>query len=823
MMKISGFIWILLFSLAVNAQEITGSVKDSSGNSLAFASIFIKGSNKGTSANNEGRFTLHIEKGNYTIVCQHVGYKKVEKQVTVGEGTTKLDFELAVQGTTLAEVIVKNGEDPAYAIIRNAIAKRSFYYRQTEKYKTRVYTKGQMRTRDFPKKFMGQKIDFEDGDTSKKKIIYLSETLSDFTVDKDQQKIEVISSKVSGQSDGFGLAAPNIISFYRENISFGRSLNPRGFISPISGNALNYYRYKLEGTYFEDGRMVNHILVTPKRKYEPLFSGYMDIVDQDWRIHSLNLQLTKTASMELLDTLRIEQLYRPVTNDTWFLSTQVIYPAIKMFGFDGYGSFLNVYTDVELPVSFQKKTFTHTIIKYLDSANKRSDEYWQVNRPVPLMNDETRDYVKKDSLEKARKDPRYLDSLDRIRNKTSFVSLLTVGKSFSFSKTRSEVSLPAILEEVFFNPAEGLVLSPTITWSKRLDSTISSRRSISIASNLRYGFSNHHFNSFVSVNYRYGKKYATLLSLSGGSRVFQFNNNSPIGERGNTISCLFGEKNRIKSYEARFLRGSIRKTFGEGIVLTGGFQFQDRQALDNTTDFTLRDRKSRAYTPNYPFEIMATNLVHHQAFNVQAMIRWQPGVRYIELPDRKSSLGSKYPVFTLQYVQGIPNILGSDLKYSKWKFAISDHFNFRLYGRFRYRIGIGGFLNTDSVQVPDYDHFNGNTSTLASAYLNSFQLLPIYQFSNTARFYALAHLEHNFNGFLTNKIPGIRRLNLYLVTGLNGFYINSNRYYYEIFAGLDNILKQVRVDFVQSFLNGRPWQNSIRIGLPKFNRGRGEE
>src|SRR5690606_28781995 len=101
------------------------------------------------------------------------------------------------------------------------------------RFQCEVYTKGQMRLRDYPKKLLGQKVDFEDGDTSKRKLIYLSETISNYYVDKpDKEKIEVISSKVSGQSDGFGLAAPRFFSLYDNNIQVGSNLNPRGFISP---------------------------------------------------------------------------------------------------------------------------------------------------------------------------------------------------------------------------------------------------------------------------------------------------------------------------------------------------------------------------------------------------------------------------------------------------------------------------------------------------------------------------------------------------------------------------------------------------------------
>ncbi len=775
-MKLFTTIIVFLFSCSAFSQKIKGTVTDQSGNPLPFASIFIKGSNKGTNANNEGKYSLRLAQGHYVVICQYVGYKKEEKEVDMDKSDLELNFTLTTQEMTLAEVVVKNGEDPAYQVIRNAIRKKSFYESQLDKFQCQVYTKGQMRVRNYPQRFFGQKVDFEDGDTSKRKMIYLSETISNYYVDKPhKEKIEVISSKVSGQSDGFGLAAPGFFSFYKNNIFIGNNLNPRGFISPIADNALNYYRYKLEGTFFEDGRMINHIKVIPKRTYEPLFSGYIDIVDEEWRIHSLKLLLTKASQMELIDTLRLEQLYRPLDKETWFISSQVIYPAIKIFGFDAYGSFINIYSDFTVQPAFDKKTFSRTVMKYLDSSNKKTDEYWERARPVPLLAEEEKDYKRKDSLEIARKDPHYLDSLDRLRNKFSPAKLFLFGQSFSSSKNRSSVSFSPIIEQVSFNPAEGWVWGPEMTWSKKLDSNSSSRRFLSIRSNLRYGFSNQHFNSYLTVVYSFGKKYASTMMLSGGARVFQFNNNSPIGERGNTISSLFRERNRIKSYEATYFRGSFRKGIGEGFGITVAFQYQDRRPLDNTTSFTINDKEGREYSPNYPSEIMTANIQKHQAFFVLFGLRFQPGTRYVELPDRKMNIGSKAPVFSIQYTQGVRDFLGSDIGYSKWKFGISDNINFKLLGKSRYRFNLGGFIHIDSVQVPDYNHFNGNVSILATDYLNSFQLLPIYQFSNTEKFYAQLHFEHNFNGFLTNKIPGVKKLNIYLVTGLNGFYINSNK------------------------------------------------
>ncbi|MBL7731504.1 MAG: carboxypeptidase-like regulatory domain-containing protein [Chitinophagaceae bacterium] len=823
MRKLLLFTASLFFPFVFFAQQIRGLVTDTAGKPLPFASLYLKENNKGTNANNEGRYVLKVAPGNYTLVCQYVGHKKEEQKITLAQSDMEVNFKLELQGMTMGEVVLKNGEDPAYAIIREAIKKRAYHQAQLGKFECEVYTKGQMRMRNYPDKFLGQKVDFEDGDTSKKKMVYLSETVSRFLVDKPRKaKVEVISSRVSGQSDGFGLAAPGFLEFYENNIFIGNSLNPRGFISPISDNALNYYKYRYEGSFSEDGILVNRIQVIPKRKFEPLFSGYINIVEDTWRIHSLNLLLVKSSQMEVLDTLRVEQLYRPLRKDYWYVSSQVIYPALKVLGFDMYGSFVNVYSGFNPEPNFTKKTFDNTIVKYTDSANKKTNEYWERTRPVPLLEEEVADYRKKDSLELVRKDPDYLDSIDRRRNKVSPSALLLTGKTFFHSKRRSTLTVPSLQEVVSFNPAEGLVINTEPVWGKRLDTLSASRRFLSVAPGLRYGFLNRHFSPRLTVQYLYGKKYSSSVTLSGGWKVFQFNNNSPIGERGNTISCLWDQENRAKTYEAAYFRGSYRVGAGHGLSFTAAFQYQDRSPLENLTDYAWRKRAGHAYTPNYPDELLSSNIQRHQAFILLFGVSWRPGTKYIELPGRKFSAGSKYPLFSIQYMQGVKGLWGSDVDFSKWKFSVSDNMNLKLRGQFRYRLGMGGFLNNTKVELPDYTHFNGNISTLATEYLNSFQLLPIYKYSNTDRFYALGHAEYNLKGFLTNKIPGIRNLNLYLVAAANAFYTSSGKKYFEYSLGIDNIFKQVRVDYVQSFEPGKIRQHGFRIGFSRFTGGRSD-
>src|SRR5687767_14298794 len=217
-MKLPALLIFLNISIASFSQQISGVVKDDKGNVLPNASILVKGTTFGCSANNEGNFTLRLSPGSYTLTCQHVGYKRDVKDIVLGNEDIVVNFQLSVIDFMMEEVIVQSGENPARKIIRQTIEKRPYYQKQLNSFRCEVYTKGILRLRDYPNKILGQKVDFGDGDTSKQKIVYLSETIANYSVEKPRHtKTEVLSSKVSGDGDGYGLAAPKYYSFYENN------------------------------------------------------------------------------------------------------------------------------------------------------------------------------------------------------------------------------------------------------------------------------------------------------------------------------------------------------------------------------------------------------------------------------------------------------------------------------------------------------------------------------------------------------------------------------------------------------------------------------
>jgi hypothetical protein len=827
MMKYLSALFCMFISSYCQANVIKGRVTDGKDQPLPFATVFVKGTTNGTTTNVAGQYHLELPPGQYTIVCQYIGFRRTELPINVNGPTQTLDFRLLPLNMQIKEVVVKaGGEDPAYAIIRQAIKKRHFYQQQVKEYSCMSYIKGTIGMKNVPGRFFGQKVDkTEMGvDSVGKGMVFLSESMTKISARQpDKIKLEVISSRKSG--GGFGLSFPAIISFYDNNVSAViTQMGPRGYISPIAENALAYYKYRLEGTFIEEGKTVNKIKVIPRRKQEPLFSGYIFITDDDWRIHSTDLILTSEYQLELLDTLEIRQTHVPVTADVWRVKDQVMYISVNKFGFGMGGSFVNVYSDYNVQPNFPPKFFDNVFLKYDTAFDKQEHAYWDSIRPMPLEPDEVKDYHEKDSVAKAARDSSFsryhLDSLQKKQKRIKPMDLLWNGVNHKYYFRRDSaieyhaLNVKGWAKSLKYNTVEGLVLA----LEPELIMNTGKETSLRIAPFVRYGLSNTHLNAYTEINFtnssriskRYGKN---EWMLAGGKRISQFNNDNPIDNIANEFYTLFLKENYMKLYENWFTQLKYTRTFQTNDRLSVGVNYESRNPVENTTDFVFFKNDKKAFTPNHPYELANVPFEKHQALVVDLNFTFQPGQQFVELPDRKIPVGSKYPTFKVGYSKGIPDIANSMVDFDKWSFSVQDNMNFKLLGEFRYHLGVGGFLNDRNVQIPDYQHFNGNQTFYNIKYLNSFQLAPYYQYSTTAAFYTTANVEHHFNGLLTNKIPLFNRLKWNLVAGANAFYVNGDNNYVEVFGGIENILKIIRVDVVAGYQSKEDTRIGVRVGF----------
>ncbi|MEJ8803615.1 DUF5686 and carboxypeptidase regulatory-like domain-containing protein [Pontibacter sp. H249] len=860
------FFWLLLLLLLppilTQAGILRGRVTDENGQGLPFASIYIAETTSGTATNDQGYFQLQLDAGTYTLEFKYVGYRARTEKVTIDDGSQELNVQLLPEVLNLKEVVVHaSDEDPAYAIMRNAIRLRKYHQNEVNAWSAQVYMKSVARMDKVPSKVLGIRV--VDVDTG---IVYLSESVSVLSFKKPNKIHEkMISSKVSGQKKGFSFnqASEMNISFY-DNLLKVQGLSERGFVSPLANNALFFYRYEYLGTFQENGRTINKIKVIPKRKNDPVFSGNIYIVDGSWRIHSTDLRLTKNAGIEFVDWIRVRQVYAPVAAEVWMPVSQRFSFEGAGLGFKGGGYAMGVYSKYKVQPAYSKppvlqevtpesekeaiaqaksprkvkvrlvkpqeakaeeqrpvvdeKLFTKKEVLAIEKeANKRDSAYWAAIRPVPLTQEEVKDYTKKDNIEVIKNSKAYQDSVDHIRNKPTIGNFLFGGYTFNNTYKRIRYNFDPIVgltggaSILQYNTVEGVSADVRMRYVQRFED----RRSYAIEPTVRYGFSNEKLNAKLMLSYSYNPFKSSTISVEGGRYVYQINNLEPISPFVNSIYTLALERNYTKLYQRDFKQVLYRTELLNGLTFNGIINYAHRMPLQNTTDFTFRksdgEDESR-FTPNVPgnAELRDASFIPHQALTLTAALSFKPGMRYISHPNDKINLGSKYPRFTFTY-RGSIKALGSDVQYNLANLTISDDVSFGLFGASQYSLTTGTFWGKEDMRLMDYKHFNGNRTIFAGVY-NGFQLLDYYRYSTNNK-YLEAHFEHHFNGFLFNKVPLFRKLKWQEVVSLNYLNTRESRNYLELGIGIEHIFKVVRVDFVTSFQEGNKARTGFMIGV----------
>ena len=102
--KIFAFLCWLFMSLGAKAQtnNISGTVKDAQGEPISFASVVIKGTNKGVSADVSGNFSIEVPSGKKTVLrISATGFETTDIEVS----GNKVEVTLK-SGTALSEVVV---------------------------------------------------------------------------------------------------------------------------------------------------------------------------------------------------------------------------------------------------------------------------------------------------------------------------------------------------------------------------------------------------------------------------------------------------------------------------------------------------------------------------------------------------------------------------------------------------------------------------------------------------------------------------------------------------------------------------------------------
>lgn len=817
----------LIFSIS-NFAQIKGTITDLKGNPLPFVSVFEENTYTSTTSNEQGKYQLNVKEiGKNKITFQYLGFKTQKQTVASNSKSLILDVKMEEENFELNEVVINSKDNPANAIIKSAIANKKSNSEKTARYTADFYSKGMFKIKDLPKKIMGMKVDIGDEmasnlDSTGTGILYLSETISKISFEKPEKlKEKIIASKVSGNNKGFSYntATLSTYDFYDNTLEFNINL-----ISPIADNAFNYYKYKLEGTFFDDNnQQIYKIKVTPKRDKEPVFEGYIYIVDDSFAIYAVDLDIKGyRMKNEFTEVMNLKQSFSyNVKNKIWSKNAQTLSFNAGAFGVKFSGKFNYVYSNYEFPASFQKKTFGNEIVAFEADANKKDDAFWNQIRPIPLTIEESNDYIKKDSLQTIRKSQKYTDSVDAKNNKFKIFDVL-MGYDYknTFKKYSFEYKGLLNLSSLSFNTVQGFNLDSGFSFKKWNEET---GKNTSISTTFNYGFSDERFRVTGQFSHRFNNTNHATIWASGGTKTAQFNSAEPISNFFNSISSLFFKDNYMKLYNLEFAQINYGQDIANGINLNAKIGYEQRKPLFNTTDYSFFKRDD-IYTSNNPLapnDFITPAFDQHNLFKTALTARINFGNKYISRPDGRYNIkNEKYPTVFLAFEKAFA---ASEKKYEFERVGASVQYDLSLNnkGILGMNFRAGKFFNAENISFIDYRHFNGNQTHIGTSdrYLNVFNLMPYYTNSTNDSYFEM-HLEHNDMGFVTNKIPLINLLKSTMNLGFHTLAIPDRKPYTEFTVGLDNLgfgkFKIFRVDYVHSYQGGIQ-QNGVVFGLKILN------
>lgn len=838
------FLGLLLIAATSFAGSVDGLVTDESGNPVPFVTVYVEGTTIGTTTNSEGNYHLELKDGYHTVVFRYVGFKTEIRPVTV-QGKTVVDVTLKRIVFQLGEAQVDGSEDPAYRIMRLARSRRKFYQQQVREYSCKVYVKGLNYVKNLPKRILGRSIDISGLDETRSGIVYLSESLSEFHFKApDKTKERVIASKVSGNSQGFTWNSATGLNFNFYDRTYNlEGLSDRDLVSPLSPSANLYYRYVYRGFYVEDSIIVNKIELIPRVTGVPLFSGHIFIQENSWRIHGADVYMTKEAGIDFVDTVRMKVDFIPLAPDLWMkgnLSLDVTFN-VKLFSVKGWGTFTSVFSDYNirryardttlldryaqieepseaendddvveelLDVSAIGDTATKfdfgdwdkgPLVKVESDANEKDNTFWEEIRSVPLTALERKDYVRKDSIEVVKESKVYKDSIDRKNNRFALRNLL-YGYTYQNSTKDYRLSFQSPLTAVRYNTVEGYLIDYGIEFTKT-NRDKGSRLSISWDN--RYGFFSKKYYSKGRVYYRFNRMNRMSISGAGGHYVQQFNDDA-INHVVNSLYSVLLKENYMKLFEHSFGQVNWGVEAFNGFRLNAKVYFGARRPLQNANDLegTHVPYEKKYFSLNEPSNASTTIgdevFQAHNALMLNVGFNYQPGQKYMERPDGKINLGSKWPLFRFSYEKGIGGFGQLKADYDRLDLRISDSHSFGMVGRFEWDVSATWFPNNNFVPFTDRQHFYTSRVHVAPSGLNRFMALPYYV-ASTADFSAQLHAEQHFNGFILNKIPLIKKLKWQVVGGIHYLYEPNYGNYWEVTAGIENIFQVLRADVVFPF------------------------
>ncbi len=812
---------LLLMTVAFSARAQTvvkGIIKDAhTGKPLQYVSVYFKDS-KGVSSGADGSY--EVETGNMqlaTLVFSYVGYEKKIQAIAPGKAQ-ELNISLLPSGEMEAVVITKknrvryrNKDNPAVALIRKVIDHKAnnritaynyVAYEEYDKMELSLTNKPEKLLRN--KLFQKYRFIIENQDTGKvpgKALLpfYLDETLSKkyFRKSPEKSKTYILGKK----QVNFGEFVDNngitkyLNSMYQDIDVYENNLTllSNQFLSPIADLAPTFYMYFIKDTVELEGVKLARLYFSPRNPNDLLFKGTLFVtLDSNYAVQKIDMDISKHANLNWTKFLKVSEDFEKGSDGRYHVNRSTMLAEFSLSKNSTGGvlgertvSFKNYSINEPAPDSVYKGP----PVVELPNATNIPDSAWQAGRQPPLSTVESKVYTNIDSLQNMRSFKRFMD----------IATLLLAGY-----KALGPYEVGPVNAFYSFNPVEGFRLRAGGRTTPKFSNNLY------LENYIAYGFKDEKWKYFLSASYSFNHKSVYAYPLNYLQLSYQYDTKIPGQElqfvQEDNFLLSFKRGDNSKWLYNNIFKAEYVREFERGLSYTLGFK-NWKQTPAGSIEYI--NEATSAFVPN----ITTTELL--------AELRWAPHEVFYQGKVYRVPVPNKYPIIRFRYIAGIKGLVNGQYNYQDLNLNVFKRVYLSQFGYADLSVE-GGYI-FGKVPFPLLTIHRANQTYAYQ--LNSYNLMNFMEF--VSDHYAAGNIDYYFNGFLFNKVPLLKRLKLREVlsakilyggvrnennpdynpgvfkfpadktSSLQTTYTLNGKPYIELSAGVSNIFKLVRVDFVK--------------------------
>ncbi len=771
------FFLLPFLSFSQNFHLLRGYVYSEANEPLVGATIRVVNDNRGTVSDEKGKYEIKLLEGLNRLSVSTTGYQTELFEVIADKDLVKNVF-LKIDQKQLDEVVVKvKKKDFSYEVIKNVLENKAKVLNQYQNYKAKVYIKS---VEEVEKKIVKKKetdsppspdeqLDLAEKKPTKKDSLpnlnIFECQLIRYQSNSGQQKEEREAVKKIGDQSTlfFKSVTDGEFNFYENHQKIAK-IGENQITSPLSDLTFLSYRFQLIRYYFEGKDKIYQIKVMPRDLGNALYEGEIEVFEDTWVLKSVDLKITKRGLLRY-DEFVIKQDFENIQN-RWMPSKTTYNWKVKEGGTKKKGTTEVIHSKYEFDLILPKRFFGDEVGVTTAEAYKRDSTFWENIRPKPLTLDEQKVIKEKDRIDVLKNSKVYLDSIDKVYNKITFPKIVYSGIGHINRTKKTTWYFEPILG--FFDPVAigGWRIRYGLGYYKRYEN----RKQISFNTNLTYGFKNEDLKGNINLNYYYNPIKNSNIHLAFGSGFNVINGAATIRDIAR----------RSNFYQNNFVEIRHRTELFNGFYINTQAYYEKRSDLSNYKFGELGDRIFK----NNTLEFFPTSYMYKTSFGLE----YTPRQLYLREPNQKQILGSKFPTFSVNLDKAWQVPGKNNNVFAYLSASVRQTFNVGIIGTSEYRIHVGKFLDTTKLAVMDYKYMRGGDNYFFSPSMYTYQLIP--KTFPVFSWYFESHYVHQFNGFLTSKIPLFNKTKIREVAGAGFLYVPERKYQYsEVFFGLNRVFK----------------------------------